>query len=143
MTAVFKRELRSYYTGMTGYLAAAFLLGFIGLYTVTLIAFVALLASLALFPQLETILKNRSNHFEVHIELKSPGHLQNFVTTIRKLGLQIDDIEANPAYLGSGLSVYSVSITINSSELQKYKTHSEIIEALRSLDYICHIEEID
>lgn len=36
MTAVFKRELRSYYTGMTGYLAAAFLLGFIGLYTVTL-----------------------------------------------------------------------------------------------------------
>ena len=114
-----------------------------GYYTVAIVAFVALLLSLSLFPTFEVYLKNRSNHFEVHIELKSPGHLQNFVTTIRKLGLQIDDIEANPAYLGSGLSVYSVSITINSSELQKYKTHSEIIEALRSLDYICHIEEID
>ena len=114
-----------------------------GYYTVAIIGFVALLLSLSLFPTFEVYLKNRSNHFEVHIELKSPGYLQNFVTTIRKLGLQIDDIEANPAYVGSGLSVYSVSITINSSELQKYKTHSEIIEALRSLDYIYHIEEID
>ena len=112
-------------------------------YTVAIIGFAALLLSLSLFPTFEVYLKNRSNHFEVHIELKSPGYLQNFVTTIRKLGLQIDDIEANPAYVGSGLSVYSVSITINSSELQKYKTHSEIIEALRSLDYIYHIEEID
>ena len=41
-----------------------------GLYTVTLIAFVALLCSLALFPQLEMLLKNRSNHFEIHLELK-------------------------------------------------------------------------
>lgn len=114
-----------------------------GYYTVAIIGFAALLLSLSLFPTFEVYLKNRSNHFEVHIELKSPGYLQNFVTTIRKLGLQIDDIEANPAYVGSGLSVYSVSITINSSELQKYKTHSEIIEALRSLDYIYHIEEID
>ena len=36
MTAVFKRELHGYYTGMTGYIAAAFLLVFIGLYSVTL-----------------------------------------------------------------------------------------------------------
>lgn len=114
-----------------------------GYYTVALVAFAALMLSLSLFPRFEVYLKNRSNHFEVHIELKSPGYLQNFVTTIRKLGLQIDDIEANPAYVGSGLSVYSIAITIHSSELQKYKTHSEIIEALRSLDYICHIEEID
>ena len=114
-----------------------------GYYTVALVAFAALMLSLSLFPKFEVYLKNRSNHFEVHIELKSPGYLQNFVTTIRKLGLQIDDIEANPAYVGSGLSVYSIAITIHSNELRKYKTHSEIIEALRSLDYICYIEEID
>lgn len=113
-----------------------------GCYTVSLAVFFALVISLSFFPSFERYLKNRSNHFEVHIELKSPGHLQNFVTTIRKLGLTIDDIEANPAYVNSGLSVYSISITINSSELRKYKTHSEIIEALRSLDYVCHIEEI-
>ena len=57
-------------------------------------------------------------------------------------GLRIDDIEANPAYANSGLSVYSISISIDSEELKKYKTHTEIIEALRSLDYIYHIEEM-
>ena len=113
-----------------------------GLYTVTLIAFVALLCSLALFPQLEMLLKNRSNHFEIHLELKNKANLQDFVTTIRRLGLRIDDIESNPAYLNSGLSVYSVSLTIQSAELKKYKSHGEIIEALSSLEYVYHIEEM-
>ncbi len=113
-----------------------------GFYTVTLVSFVALIFGLALFPQFEIYLKNRSNHFEVHLELKDISYLKDFVTTIRELGLSIDDIEANPAYLHSGLSVYSISISISSAELKKYKTHSEIIEALRSLDYIYHIEEM-
>ena len=86
--------------------------------------------------------KNRSNHFEIHLELKSSSHLQDFVTTIRKLGVIIDDIELNPAYVNSGLSVYSVAVSITSGELKKYKTHEEIIEALGSLDYVYHIEEM-
>ena len=60
----------------------------------------------------------------------------------RQLGLRIDDIEANQAYVGSGLSVYTITITIFSAELKKYKTHREIIQALSSLDYIYHIEEL-
>ncbi len=36
MSAIFKRELNSYYSGMTGYIIAAVLLGLIGIYTVTL-----------------------------------------------------------------------------------------------------------
>lgn len=114
-----------------------------GFYTVTLVAFVTLLCSLLWFPQFEIYLKNRSNHFEVHLELKNIAYLQNFVATIRELGMKIDDIESNTAYLNSGLSVYSISISIKSSELKKYKTHKEIIEALRSLDYIYHIEEMN
>lgn len=113
-----------------------------GLYTITLIAFLALLCSLFFFPTFEAYLKNRSNHFEVHLELKSSTYLQNFVTTIRKLGLTIDDIESNPAYANSGLSVYTVAISVSSKELKKYKTHTEIIEALSTLDYIYYIEEM-
>lgn len=113
-----------------------------GYYTVTLSAFAVLLCCLAFLPSLERYLKNRSNHFEIHLELKSPDYLQNFVSTIRRLGLKIDDIEANPAYAGSGLSVYSIAVSISSPELKKYKTHTDIIEALRSLDYIYHIEEM-
>ena len=36
MKAIFERELRSYYAGMTGYVIAAVLLAFIGIYTLTL-----------------------------------------------------------------------------------------------------------
>ena len=113
-----------------------------GFYTLTIVAFVTILLSLSLFPRIEIFLKNRSNHFEVHLELKNKNNLQDFVTTIRELGLRIDDIEANPAYLNSGLSVYTVAITISSDELKKYKTHTEIIEALLTLDYVHYIEEM-
>ncbi len=113
-----------------------------GFYTVTCISFLAMLCSLSLFPKIERYLKNRSNHFEIHLELKNAAFLQDFVTTIRRLGLRIDDIESNPAYINSGLSVYSISISIDSNELKKYKTHSEIIKALSSLEYIYYIEEM-
>ena len=114
-----------------------------GLYTITLVSFFALLCCISQLPLIESILKDRSNHFEVHLELKNTYNLQDFVTTIRKLGLKIDDIESNPAYLNSGLSVYSVSITISQRDFKKYRKHRDIIEALRSLDYIHYIEEMN
>lgn len=113
-----------------------------GYYTVALTSFTALLCALLWFPSLEMFFKNRSNHFEVHLELTNSVCLQDFVTVIRRLGLKIDDIEQNPAYVGSGLSVYSISISISDQILKKYKSHTEIIEALKSLDYIYHIEEM-
>ncbi len=113
-----------------------------GLFTLTLVGFVLLLISLSWMPTFERDLKNRSNFFEVHLELTNSQYLQNFITTIRRLGLSIDDIELNPAYASSGLSVYSVSLSIHSEELKQYKTHAEIIEALASLEYVYHIEEM-
>ena len=113
-----------------------------GFYFVAVIAFLALLICLNLFPAAENYLKDRSNHFEIHLELKDSRYLQNFVSTIRRLGLTIDEIEKNAAYVDSGLSVYTIAISISSQELKKYKTHAEIIEALRCLDYIYHIEEM-
>ena len=114
-----------------------------GLYTITLISFFALLCCISQLPLIESVLKDRSNHFEIHLELKNTYNLQDFVTTIRKLGLKIDDIESNPAYLNSGLSVYSISITISERDFKKYKKHKDIIEALRTLDYIHYIEEMN
>ena len=107
-----------------------------GLYTLSLVLFLVLLCSMSGLPVLEKHLKDRSNHFEVHLELKNKGDLAEFVATIRALGIRIDDIESNPAYVGSGLSVFSVSFTVTSAELKQYKKHEEIIEALRSLEYV-------
>ena len=99
-----------------------------GLYTAAVVGFAAMLCCLALFPD---------------FEMTDKAHLQDFVTTLRRLGVRIDDIESNPAYIGSGLAVFSVSMTICSPELKKYKTHSEIIQAISSLDYVYYIEEMN
>ena len=104
---------------------------------------VGLQNSMSGLPALETHLKDRSNHFEVHLELKNKLDLPGFVSTVRALGIRIDDIESNPAYLNSGLSVFTVSFTVSSAELKQYKKHGEIIEALRSLDYVYYIEEMN
>ena len=114
-----------------------------GLYTAALISVVIAYVALNILPKLEFYLKNRSNHFEIHLELKNKNDLANFTGVLRKLGLKIDDIEANPAYNNTGLGVFSISLTINSKELKQYKTHKEIIEALSTLEYINCIEEID
>ena len=114
----------------------------LGFYTVALVTYIALLCILFWFPPLELAFNNRSNHFEVHLELTSSVCLQDFVTVIRRLGLRIDEIEQNPAYVGSGLSVYTISISVSNEMLKKYKTHTEIIEALKSLEYVYHIEEM-
>ena len=55
-----------------------------GLYTLALLGFAAILACLSWLPAFETYLKDRSNHFELHLELKSKYNLQDFVTTIRR-----------------------------------------------------------
>ena len=113
-----------------------------GCYTVTLIAYLTLYVSLSRFIAFESYLKNRSNHFEIHLELTSAGKLRDFVSTLRELGLAIDDIECNPAYANSGLSVYSIALSIENEDLKKFKTHTEIISALRSIEYVSHIEEM-
>lgn len=113
----------------------------LGLYVVAIGAYFALLICLTAFTHLEKSTKKRSDHFEVHLELKSRNLLQEFTGTIRKIGLKIDDIEINPAYANSGLGVYSVKITVKGDDLKK-KTHGEIIDALSVLECVSFIEEI-
>ena len=114
-----------------------------GYYLVAALALAGLYLTISVMPTLEEYLKNRCNHFEVQAELNSATNLPDFVATVRELGIRIDEIELNPAYVNSGISVYSVALTIVSGELKKYKTHKEIIEALKSLEYIRYIEEMN
>ena len=113
-----------------------------GFYTVSVVGVLIMLCCINLFPSMETYLKNRSNHFEIFLELSNKTKLSEFVSIVRRLGLRIDDIEYNSAYHDSGLSVYMVALTVVSPELKKYKTHKEIIEAISSLEYVKHIEEM-
>ena len=119
-----------------------FSIGF-GLYTITILSGILLLLILSVLPKIEIYLKNRSSHFDIHLELLNKTDLSQFVKVIRDLGLIIDDIESNPAYINSGLSVYTISLSIYKKELKQYKTHEDIIEALKSLPYVNHIEELN
>jgi putative Mg2+ transporter-C (MgtC) family protein len=114
----------------------------LGQYTAGIVGFVALILCVTMFPDLENRFKQRSNHFQVHLELKAKSCLQEFLGTIREFGLKIDDIEANPAYANSGLGVYSLSLTVVGADLKK-QTHAEIVEALAALECVYYIEEID
>lgn len=119
----------------------SFSLGF-GLYTIGCITSVLLMVVLSALPKAEIYLKNRSAHFEIHLELKNKTDLAEFITVIRNLGLNVDDIENNPAYANSGLYVYTISLSIYKKELKQFKTHKEIIESLATLPFVSFIEEI-
>ena len=110
-----------------------------GFYLTAIIVCFILICILFVLPRLEKFMKDKSNHFEIHLELKDRLNLQDFVFTLRKLGIQVDEIEINSAYIGSGLSVYTISLTDRSKQ---YKKHSDIIHALQTLKYVHYIEEI-
>ena len=112
-----------------------------GLYTPALLGYVALIFCVVLFPNFESRLKRNSQHFEIHLELKRRDSLQLFMSTVRKVGLKIDEVEYNPSYASAGIGVYTVKITVVDKAMMK-KRHSEIIEALSSLDDVIFIEEI-
>ncbi len=110
-----------------------------GYYLVAIMLCFLLVVILAVFPKVEMFLKDKSNHFEIHLELKEKSKLQDFTFTLRKLKLRIDDIELNSAYIGSCLSVYTISVTDEKDEARK---HKEIIDALATLEYVYYIDEI-
>lgn len=111
----------------------------LGFYLVAVVLAILMLVILIFFPMLEIFLKNKSNHFEIHLELKDKSKLQDIAFTLRKLDIRIDDLELNSAYIGTGLSVYTLSLTLKN---KKSGTHKEIVEALSSLDYVSYVEEI-
>ena len=113
------------------------------LYTAALIAFAAFMLSLTGFMKPEYALKRRSDHFEIHLELTSKNSLRDFIAAVRKLGLKIDNIELNTAYMNSGLYVYSIALTIVSGEFKKAVRHDDIIAAISSLEYVNFCEELD
>ena len=138
-----KSQLKGLTTSIAlwGMSLVAVLIG-LDLYTAAILSFVAFMACLSLFMKLEYGFKRRSNHFEIHLELKSKTSLPDFLNTVRKLGLKIDDIELNTAYLNSGLYVYSIALTIVSGNFKKFVKHDDIIAALSELEYVNCVEEL-
>lgn len=112
-----------------------------GLYFVGIAAFALFMLVIVLLPGFEKRTKARSLYLEAHIELTSKEALQVFISALRKFGLKINDIELNPAYVNSGLYVYSVTMKKVNPELKK-KSHKEIIDAIKGMEVVGFVEEI-
>lgn len=112
-----------------------------GLYFVGVAAFALFMAVIVALPSFEKHTKEKSPYLEAHIELNSKDALQVFTASLRKFGLKINDIELNPAYVNSGLFVYSVTMKKVNPELKK-KSHKEIIEAIKAMEVVGFVEEI-
>lgn len=112
-----------------------------GMYFMGILAFVLFMSVIVFLPKFEKRMKQKSVYIEAHVELKSRDGLQLFTSALRQLGLKINDIEVNPAYVNSGLAVYSMNMRIVNPEL-KGKNHKELIEAISSMETVVYVEEI-
>ena len=111
-----------------------------GLYTAAIIGFLLIGLSIFFMPKLETIFTKKSGCYELHIEFDQRANLKEFVSLVRSKGLKIISVEHNPAYASSGLSVYTIMISIGKEK--QYKNHKLLIEEIRNLSYVEYVEEM-
>ena len=111
-----------------------------GLYTAAIIGYILIGLSIFFMPKLEMIFTKKSGCYELHIEFDQRANLKEFVSLIRDKGLKIVSVEHNPAYASSGLSVYTIMISIDKEK--KYKNHNVLIDEIKTLPYVEYVEEM-
>lgn len=109
-----------------------------GFYTLGIIASLAIVVILTILPKLELVFRRKTQYFELHVELNERSNLKDLVNFLRSINVQISSIEKNPAYIQSGLSVYTM--TLNSKEK---RDHDTFIETIKNLSYVNYCEEIN
>ena len=89
-------------------------------------------------PGVESFLRKKSRYFQIYVELESRKNLKDLVNLLRSLDFKINSIEKNPAYIESGLSVYSLMLTTS-----KNFNHKVLIEDISKLEYVNYCEELN
>lgn len=108
-----------------------------GFYTLALIAVFAIWIILAVMSNMESALRRKTRFFELYVELGCRQNLKDLVNYLRQNDVRIDAIEKNPAYIDSGLSVYSIMLTTKEATV-----HDEFIEKISALDYVNFCDEL-
>lgn len=111
----------------------------IGFYTAALIAFVIVFLSILYLPKLENCFTKNAKRHELHIELETRQDLKLLINYLRGNSVQINAIEKNAAYASSGLSVYTINISL-SRDIQKKEI--KILDLIKQLEYVNYVEEI-
>lgn len=112
----------------------------VGFYTLAILGSIIIVIVLAILPKIEGKMTKNSKSFEIHIEFQCRENLKEFVTYVRGNNIKIHSIERNPAYASSGLSVYTIYIS-----LPKTKTkikHNDLLTEFSKLPYVNYVEEL-
>lgn len=109
-----------------------------GFYTLAIVAGLLIFAILSIMPGVESFLRKKSRYFQIYVELESRKNLKDLVNLLRSLDFKINSIEKNPAYIESGLSVYSLMLTTS-----KNFNHKVLIEDISKLEYVNYCEELN
>lgn len=110
-----------------------------GFYTIGFIVFGVILLALNVLPRIERLFIAKRGYFEIHIEFEERANLKTFVSLVREKGFKIIAVEHNPAYSNSGLSVYTIVLSVNSKK--KAINRNEFLEWAKELPYVEYIEE--
>lgn len=111
----------------------------VGFYTLALVAVMIIMLALTLLPKIESYFTERTRSMEIHVEFENRTDLKDFITYVRNQDLKIVSLEYNTAYSSTGISVYTIAIT---QEKKKMKNHIEIINDIKKLPFVNHVEEI-
>lgn len=112
-----------------------------GFYSLALAACVLVYIVLRCLPRIENYFTSRSKSFTVHCELNARTDLKELISTLRSRQLQVRNVEHNVAYAQTGLSVYSIEITVPKNNPEKL-THDKVIALIESLPFCTHAEVI-
>lgn len=112
-----------------------------GFYALALIACLLVYIVLRCLPSIERYFTSRSKSFSVHCELSARTDLKELIETLRSKNLEVRNIEHNVAYAQTGLSVYSIEITLPRNKKNKI-THDDVISWIIALPFCSHAEII-
>lgn len=115
----------------------------LGYYTMGIVSALMLLIILSVLPPIENYFILRAKIFSLHVELSSRPDLKELINYLRKHEYSVTNVEHNIAYASSGLSVYTLTITM--PDVKKGKriiNHNEVAKILETLPYVNHAEVI-
>lgn len=112
-----------------------------GFYALALVSCILVYIVLRCLPSIERYFTSRSKSFTVHCELSARTDLKALIETLRNKNLEVRNVEHNVAYAQTGLSVYTIEITIPKGRKDKI-THDEVVSLIQSLPFCSHAEVI-
>ncbi len=111
-----------------------------GYYTLGIVAAILIFVILSLSSFIEKAFVYRTRAFTIYVELLTRPDLIRLMDYLREKNFEISNIEHNPAYAASGLSVYSIALLAPKVKRKEGQAKQELCKEINELDYVHYAE---